>query len=215
MMNILTLKAGRLTLRRAGQTKQLLLKPAKQRHKSTTTPTGNGGCPLEDVKTVPTPNVIPPLPLWQRLGPLSTVFTAYGKAQRSRPYMTQLCSSLVIYFCADLAAQNIGDEGYNPWRTVRNMIIGGICAVPSYKWYIYRLKEPLLPLSPSQVHLSRALFQLPLRASFPRYQSRRQPNSLHSHLQQLFLWHAIPSLREWRCRSMGEDREDGSCELCQ
>jgi len=130
-MSILTINAGRLALRRAGHAKQQLLKPAKQRLKSSATSTGS---PVEDVKTVPTPNVLPPLPLWQRLGPLSTSFSAYGRAQRRRPYTTQLCSSLVIYFCGDLAAQNAGDEDYNTGRTVRNMIIGGICSIPSYKW---------------------------------------------------------------------------------
>ena len=132
-MSVLTLKACRLALRRAGHTKQQLL---KQRHKSSTAPPSNSSSPIVEGRTVPTPNTVPPLPLWQRLGPLSTVFTAFGRSQRLRPYTTQLCSSLIIYLCGDLAAQNIGDEVYNPWRTVRNMIIGGICSIPSYKWHV-------------------------------------------------------------------------------
>jgi protein Mpv17 len=136
-MTILTFKAGRLVLRRTGHGKQQLLNSAKQRQKSSaTTSPPNGSSTIVEAKTVPTPNSLSPLPLWQRLGPLSTIFAAYGKSQRTRPYTTQLCSSLVIYLCGDLAAQTIGDEDYNPLRTVRNMIIGGICSIPSYKWYL-------------------------------------------------------------------------------
>ena len=50
---------------------------------------------------IPTPNNVPTLPFWQRLGPLTRAAQAYGRAQRKRPYTTQLCSSLVIYFCSD------------------------------------------------------------------------------------------------------------------
>jgi len=89
---------------------------------------------ISSSKAIPTPDTIALVPLWQRLGPLSKAFSAYGRAQRKRPYVTQLCSSLVIYLCGDLSAQNIGGDDYNPWRTVRNMTIGGICSIPSYKW---------------------------------------------------------------------------------
>ena len=80
-------------------------------------------------------------PLWQRLGPLSKTMGAYGRAQQRRPYFTQFCSSVVIYLCGDLAAQRIGSEQYEPNRTARNIIIGGICSVPSYKWYVPRIFE--------------------------------------------------------------------------
>lgn len=76
-----------------------------------------------------------PLPLWQRLGPVSHAFNAYGRTQKRRPWATQVGTSLVIYFCGDLAAQNIGDEDYNPWRTIRHLTIGAICSIPAYSWY--------------------------------------------------------------------------------
>ena len=50
---------------------------------------------------IPTPNNVPTLPFWQRLGPLTRAAEAYARAQRKRPYTTQLCSSLVIYLCSD------------------------------------------------------------------------------------------------------------------
>ncbi|MCJ1388846.1 Dihydroorotate dehydrogenase (quinone), mitochondrial [Xylographa bjoerkii] len=123
-MAVLTFQAGRIALRRAAHGKHQLLSAAKARQKSSATPTVNANSTTDDAKTIPTPDTVSALPLWQRLGPLSTGFNTYAKAQRKRPYVTQFCTSLVIYFCGDLAAQKIGKEEYNPWRTVRNIIIG-------------------------------------------------------------------------------------------
>ena len=89
--------------------------------------------------TAPTthkPKPVANLPLWQRLGPFSKAFGAYDRTQRQRPYFTVFCSSVVIYLCGDLAAQNIGGEEYEPSRTARNIVIGGLCSTPSYKWYV-------------------------------------------------------------------------------
>ncbi|KAK0643293.1 Mpv17/PMP22 family protein [Cercophora newfieldiana] len=86
---------------------------------------------------IPTPNNIPTLPFWQRLGPLTRAAEAYGRAQRKRPLTTQLCSSLVIYFCSDLSAQSMGGRDYDPTRTLRSLIIGGISSIPSYKWFVW------------------------------------------------------------------------------
>ena len=115
-----------------------------RRQKFTTTKHNASGIPKETTerkgKTSVTlkPEIIATLPLLQRLGPLSKAFGIYDRAQRRRPYLTVFCSSVVIYLCGDLAAQNIGAEGYELSRTVRNITIGGICAVPSYKWYVYK-----------------------------------------------------------------------------
>lgn len=76
-----------------------------------------------------------PLPLWQRLGPVSDAFNAYGRTQKKRPWATQVATSLIIYLCGDLAAQKIGGEDYNPWRTVRHLTIGAICSIPAYSWF--------------------------------------------------------------------------------
>ncbi|KAK1755435.1 hypothetical protein QBC47DRAFT_422696 [Echria macrotheca] len=86
---------------------------------------------------IPTPNNIPTLPFWQRLGPLTRAAEAYGRSQRKRPLTTQLCSSLVIYFASDLSAQHMGGQDYDPVRTVRSLLIGGIASIPSFKWFVW------------------------------------------------------------------------------
>ncbi len=91
---------------------------------------------------VPVPNTVATLPLWQRLGPLTRLAEAYARAQRRRPYVTQLCSSLAIYFCADLSAQRMGGKGYyDPSRTARSLLIGAISSIPSYKWSVSQQQQ--------------------------------------------------------------------------
>lgn len=71
--------------------------------------------------------------------------------------MTQLVSSLVIYFVGDLVAQSIAapeeetvveEEEERGWvqqwsedrdwaRTGRALVIGGISSIPSYKWFLW------------------------------------------------------------------------------
>lgn len=96
------------------------------------------------------PSTVPPVPVaawWQRLGPLSGAASAYGRAQRRRPYVTQLCTSLAIYLAADLSAQRMAGRGgsgngkededeaaYDPARTARSLVIGGLASIPGYKW---------------------------------------------------------------------------------
>ncbi|KAI8956781.1 hypothetical protein F5Y11DRAFT_133384 [Daldinia sp. FL1419] len=103
---------------------------------------GNGGeaarpkPPTEDpIPVGSTP--VPPVPLWQRLGPLTRAGEAYGRAQRKRPWTTQIVSALVIYLAADISAQSIGDKQYVPSRTARNMVIGGVSAVPNFLWFVW------------------------------------------------------------------------------
>lgn len=84
------------------------------------------------------PNTVAPLPLWQRLGPLTTLATAYARSQKRRPWTTQFVSALVTYLVADLSAQTIAsDDDMDPKRTVRSLIIGGIVAIPSYSWFLW------------------------------------------------------------------------------
>ena len=90
---------------------------------------------MENSQTVPTPGKMPPLSMWQQgLHPLKRCFSAYGKAQRVRPYTTQIFSSMAIYACGDMSAQHIRGEGYSPMGTIRSIIIGGVAAIPAYKW---------------------------------------------------------------------------------
>jgi hypothetical protein len=86
--------------------------------------------------SIPVPNTVANLPLWQRLGPLSRGFQAYGRSQRKRPYTTQFCSSLVIYFLGDLSAQHINGDEYDPKRTLRALVISAGSSIPSYNWQV-------------------------------------------------------------------------------
>ncbi|KAI0525888.1 hypothetical protein F5B22DRAFT_258132 [Xylaria bambusicola] len=111
---------------------------------------------------IPVPSIVPPPPFWQRLGPLTRAVQAYGRAQRARPWVTQVASTLVVYLCADFGAQWISRGGIDEvdnevkgqgtgakkdheitteagrkhdWaRTARSLAIGGTAAIPGYMW---------------------------------------------------------------------------------
>jgi hypothetical protein len=55
--------------------------------------------------------------------------------------LVQTLSTLVIYLLGDLSAQNLvpadPNEAYSPARTVRALIIGGLAAIPGYRWFLY------------------------------------------------------------------------------
>ncbi|KAM0213150.1 hypothetical protein ACHAPQ_007476 [Fusarium lateritium] len=89
--------------------------------------------PRKTEEAVPVPSTVAPLPLWQRLGPLTTAARAYARAQSKRPYRTQVATAVVIYIAADLSAQYVSDNEYDPARTLRNAAIGGLAAIPNYK----------------------------------------------------------------------------------
>ncbi|KAF2228050.1 hypothetical protein BDZ85DRAFT_287196 [Elsinoe ampelina] len=76
-----------------------------------------------------------PGPSWAWIEPLAVPFRAYGRMQNRSPYMTQLSSSLVIYFLGDLSAQL--DYMYAPERGLRAMLIGGLSSIPSYHWFLF------------------------------------------------------------------------------
>ncbi|KAF5020847.1 hypothetical protein F66182_7102 [Fusarium sp. NRRL 66182] len=61
--------------------------------------------PKKSQEAIPVPSTVAPLPLWQRLGPLTTAAQAYARAQSKRPLRTQVATAVVIYICADLSAQ--------------------------------------------------------------------------------------------------------------
>lgn len=86
---------------------------------------------------IPVPNTVPTtsVPFWLRLGPLTRATQAYGRAQRKRPWTVQLCTSLTIFFLGDISAQRIGGRDYDPERTGRSLIIGGLISIPNYEWY--------------------------------------------------------------------------------
>ncbi|RFN55046.1 glycolipid 2-alpha-mannosyltransferase [Fusarium flagelliforme] len=88
-------------------------------------------------EAIPVPSTVAPLPLWQRLGPLTTAAQAYARAQSKNPLRTQVATAIVIYIAADLSAQYVSDNEYDPQRTVRNAIIGGVAAIPNFKWFLF------------------------------------------------------------------------------
>jgi hypothetical protein len=134
-MSILTIKAaGRASLRRSHfPTRPTNLSKA---HHTKTTPTTKADDNPANGTSIPVANTIASLPIWQKLGPLSRAFQAYGRSQRKRPLSTQFFSALVIFSLGDLSAQNINGDDYDPARTLRALIIGAGAAIPSYKWYV-------------------------------------------------------------------------------
>ncbi|KAH8127180.1 hypothetical protein LI328DRAFT_130923 [Trichoderma asperelloides] len=88
-----------------------------------------------------TQNAVISRPLWQRLGPVTRAAQAYGRSQKKRPYVTQTITSMFIFFFADLGAQSMNDDDYDPSRTVRNIIIGAGTAIPAYSWFMFLAKH--------------------------------------------------------------------------
>lgn len=37
----------------------------------------------------------------------------------------------------------MGPRDYDPLRTVRSLIIGGLSSIPSYNWWVLRIRVPL------------------------------------------------------------------------
>lgn len=91
----------------------------------------------KEIRSKASPNLAaePSLSIWQRLGPFTKAINGYAYAQKTRPYLTQIASSIVVYALGDLGAQRLGEEKYDPLRTARNMAIGAVIAVPAYRWY--------------------------------------------------------------------------------
>jgi len=59
--------------------------------------------------------------------------------QHRSPLLTQLSSTLIIYFLGDLSAQLVSnpDASYEPIRGLRALVIGGIISIPNYKWFMF------------------------------------------------------------------------------
>lgn len=87
------------------------------------------------VKTIDEPIDIPTSLWYQRLGPVTDFFSWFHQTQQKRPLMVQVCTSLIVYLCGDLLAQEIGGEKYDGTRTLRMLTIGAVVSIPGYKWY--------------------------------------------------------------------------------
>jgi len=74
--------------------------------------------------------------------PFMIPFRGYANMQKRSPLLTQLESSLVIYFLGDLSAQYVSNRGnedasYEPSRGLKALMIGGLSSIPSYKWFMF------------------------------------------------------------------------------
>lgn len=90
--------------------------------------------PVQNTVLPPTPTAAVDVPFYMRLGPLTRATQAYGRAQRKRPWVVQLCTSLTIFSLGDVCSQYISGNDYTPERTGRAMIIGSIIAIPNQEW---------------------------------------------------------------------------------
>jgi len=87
-------------------------------------------------KPKPTDPIDIPTALWhQRLGPMTDFFSWFHRTQEKRPLTVQVWTSLTVYLCGDLLAQEIGGERYDSTRTLRMLAIGAVVSIPGYKWY--------------------------------------------------------------------------------
>lgn len=130
-----TASAGRaLPLRRTLQRPPASLTTRRTHSTKSDQPSGRSpgaSAPDATSKTIPGPS-------WLWLEPLATPFRYYSRAQRRRPYWTQFFSALAIYFCGDLSAQGLASsEPYDPLRTARALVIGGLSSIPSYRWFLW------------------------------------------------------------------------------
>ncbi|KAI0132977.1 Mpv17/PMP22 family protein [Xylariales sp. AK1849] len=126
----------RIALRRQHDVVRLHRLPQPPRRFQSSGP-GRKSQTVKEKDPIPVPATIAPLPLWQKLGPLSRAATAYARAQRARPYVTQVVSATVIYLFADISAQRISGKGHDPKRTARSLLIGASAAIPNYKRFIF------------------------------------------------------------------------------
>lgn len=132
-MNIFTYTAPRTLLRRSAG-RHHGLSPIQKRPKVASTESQNSKSSKVRLPPSTAANAGYSLLLWRRLLPPYRIVKAYGKAQEERPYATQVGTVVLIWCCGDLLAQNFGEEDYDPWRTLRNMTIGSVISIPSYKW---------------------------------------------------------------------------------
>ncbi|KAM3514690.1 hypothetical protein MY11210_001661 [Beauveria gryllotalpidicola] len=110
-----------------------------------------------------------PTSIWMRMGPLTQVATAFGRAQKKRPYVVQTVSAMIIFIAADVGAQNISAAEYDPVRTCRTTFIGALFAIPQYRWFhvlarYFNYKSKVLSIT------AKVMFnQITFAVAFPTY----------------------------------------------
>lgn len=68
---------------------------------------------------------------------LRKCFGWYARQQHHRPYMTEICSMVLVYCVGDFCAQLLGPDGFDAHRTLRSITIGALVAIPSRKWFLF------------------------------------------------------------------------------
>ena len=79
---------------------------------------------------------------------LTSPLRLYNQCQNRRPYVTQFFTSITIYLLGDVSSQYVRRplspspapsfaSTYDPTRSLRNMLIGGLASIPSYCWFLY------------------------------------------------------------------------------
>jgi len=124
-------------LRRQLTVQRTQLRQSTKRHNSSKPPTEPAQPPPKDAPAQPNRSI--PGAGWAWIEPLTVPFRAYGRMQHRSPLLTQLSSTLTIYFLGDLSAQKVSnpDAPYEPIRGLRALIIGGIISIPNYKWFMF------------------------------------------------------------------------------
>ncbi|KAK5137961.1 hypothetical protein LTR08_005758 [Meristemomyces frigidus] len=134
--------AGRFTLRRLHQTVHRNISRQHQARyessKQSPNPARNGKTSANEA---PKQRTIPG-PAWAWIEPLAIPLKAYGNMQKRSPILTQLESTLVVYWLGDLSAQLVQsgafkDAPYEPARGLRALFIGLTISIPSYKWFLF------------------------------------------------------------------------------
>ncbi|KYG44829.1 hypothetical protein M433DRAFT_155185 [Acidomyces richmondensis BFW] len=79
---------------------------------------------------------------WAWIDSLSTPVRAYGAMQKRSPLLTQLESTMIIYYVGDLSAQAMQTDvfteaPYEPIRGLRALTIACIASIPAYKWFMF------------------------------------------------------------------------------
>ncbi|KAJ4155507.1 hypothetical protein LMH87_000747 [Akanthomyces muscarius] len=136
--------------------------PVKAPQSSTSTAAASAGADAAAKGAAPTS-------IWMRMGPLTQVASAFGRAQKKRPYVVQTVSAMVIFIAADVSAQNISGSEYDPVRTTRTTFIGALFAIPQYRWFFvlaryFNYKSKALSIAAKVV-----FNQLTFAVAFPTY----------------------------------------------
>jgi len=133
-MNVLSF-AGRRTIRRLETT---VHRNILRQHRARCKATDSNVTPSEQLRagrTIPGSG-------WAWIDSLSTPVRAYGAMQKRSPLLTQLESTMIIYYVGDLSAQTMQTDvfteaPYEPIRGLKALIIASIASIPAYKWFMF------------------------------------------------------------------------------